>query len=442
MAALPGILSVSDANSPRNSTELDEGVTRATQVADDTEHAPDPAQPTAPGDRIVSLDALRGFALLGILVINIWYFSMPLVGGENPPLFGDFSGANYAAWFVSHVLFEGKFVTLFTVMFGAGIILFTESKERKGQPALTLHYRRTILLLLIGLGHAYLVWYGDILVVYALCALLAVLARNWRPRTLIVVGLLLLVIPFVLFVFMGAFVHEVPDEALQAWQPTDEQIQAEIDAYQGGWIDQMDHRIPTALAVHTSLFAMYHFWRTTGLIFIGMALFKTGVLSNERSERFYRRLLIGGGVVGLGLILTGVWYRSYHDWAFVESVFFAPQFNYWGSLALAGAYIAGIMLWCRHRSSGVVTSAFSAVGRTAFSNYLLQTVLATSIFYGHGLGLFASVSRAEQLGIVLLIWGIQIPLSMLWLRYFQFGPVEWVWRTLTYEKRQSLRERE
>ena len=394
--------------------------------------------PTAPEDRIVSLDALRGFALLGILVINVWLFSMPYASAEYPPLFGDFTGANYWAWFASHVFFELKFMTLFTVMFGAGIVLFTRSKERKGQPALRLHYRRTILLLLIGLGHAYLLWYGDILVAYALCGLLVVLARNWHPRRLVAVGFALLVLPSLLFLSLGMVVDQMPQDELDTFQPSDEAIQSEIDAYQGGWLDQMDHRVSTAIESQTVGFLLWSFWRLTGLMLIGMALFKLGVLSNERSERFYRALLVGGGVSGLALILAGVWYRHAHDWAFAESVFFAPQFNYWGSLLLAGAYVAGIMLWCRHRPDGLVTGAFAAVGRTAFSNYLLQTVLATTIFYGHGLGLFAQVSRAEALGVVVLIWAIQIPLSVLWLRYFRFGPVEWVWRTLTYGTREPI----
>ena len=398
--------------------------------------------PTAPADRIVSLDALRGFALLGILVINVWWFGMPMAASENPPVFGSFSGADYVAWFVSHVFFEMKFITLFTVLFGAGIVLFTESKARKGQPAMRLHYRRTGWLLLIGLGHAYLLWYGDILVAYALCALLAVFARNWNPKTLAIVGIFLLILPSLLFASLGFVAHELPEEDLAMWEPTDEQIQSEIDAYQGGWLDQMDHRLSTAIELQTVGFAFWTFWRTTGVMLLGMALFRWGVLSNERSRLFYLGLLVGGGALGLALILGGVWYRSYHDWAFVESVFFATQFNYWGSLPLAGAYVAGIMLWCHHRPAGVVTGSLAAVGRTAFSNYLLQTLLATSIFYGHGLGLFATMNRVELLGVVVLIWAIQIPLSVLWLRYFRFGPVEWVWRTLTYGERQPLRLRE
>lgn len=404
------------------------------------EPVPDTPRPTDPGDRIVSLDALRGFALLGILVINIGYFSMPLVSVEyDPTIYGDFTGFNYVAWLVSHIFFEWKFITLFTVMFGAGIVLFTESKERKGQPVLTLHYRRTLLLLLIGLGHAYLLWYGDILVAYALCALLAVWARNWRPRTLVAVGLVLLLIPSLLWIWMGLFIYEVPAEAIESFQPTEEQIQTEIDTYQGGWAEQMEHRVSTAFEWQTVGFATWTFWRTTGLILVGMALFKLGVLSNERSEQFYRRLLVGGLVLGLGLILAGVWYRSLNDWGFVENVFIGRQFNHWGSLALAGAYLAGIMLWCRHRVDGLVTGAFAAVGRTAFSNYLLQTVVGTALFYGHGLGLFGTLSRIELLGVVLFIWAIQILLSVLWLRYFRFGPVEWVWRTLTYGTRQPIR---
>ena len=147
----------------------------------------------------------------------------------------------------------------------------------------------------------------------------------------------------------------------------------------------------------------------------------------------------GTSLVGLALVLVGVWLREVFAWETVPVLTLAFQFNYWGSLHLATGYLAGIVLLCRWLQDGLVVQAFTAVGRTAFTNYLLQTVIATSIFYGHGLGLFGQLSLLELLGVVVLIWAIQIPLSMWWLGRFRYGPVEWVWRTLTYGQRQPIR---
>lgn len=409
---------------------------------------PPDARPTDPSDRIVSLDALRGFALLGILVINMWYFSMPLAGAVLPPTYGDFSGVNYLAWLVGNVFFEMKFVALFTVMFGAGIILFTQSKEQKGQAAFRLHYRRTFLLLLIGLGHAYVLWYGDILVSYALCGLVVVFAKDWAPKRLVWVGVAMVAIPSIIYlvssgVVLGlgdaSTVSDVEDGIEAELGLSEAAMTAEIDAYRGGWNEQLEHRIPTAFSQHSSQFFFWNFWHLGGLMLIGMALFKKGILSNDHSRSFYRRVLIYGMGIGLATTLAGVWYSHVVEWSMIHVLLLSIQFTYWGSLPLAAAYIAGVMLWCQWRPSGLVTTSLAAVGRTAFSNYLLQTVIATTVFYGHGLGLFGGITRIEGLALVVVIWAIQIPLSVIWLRYFRFGPVEWIWRTLTYGNRQPLR---
>jgi len=398
--------------------------------------------PTPPDDRILGLDVLRGFALLGILVINIWVFSMPFATLNNPTVYasampyGEFAGADYLVWLVGHVFAQRKFITLFTVMFGAGIILFTRSKP--SSRAIRLHYRRTVFLLLIGLAHAYLLWYGDILVPYALCSLGVVAARDWEPRMLARIGLLLIAVPALSYIAAGVSINSA--QTLASWAPSEAALLQEVETYRSGWVAQFDHRAPTAFTQQTSGFLGVTVWRTSGLMLCGMALFKWGVLSNERSTQFYRRLLAGGGLAGLLLTGGGVWYKEAVDWAAPEALFFGTQFNYWGSLFLAGAYIGGIMLFCRRFGGGIVTTALSAVGRTAFSNYLLQTLIATTIFYGHGLGLFGSVSRVEQFGFVVAIWTVQIVLSVVWLRYFQFGPMEWVWRTVTYGERQPLRK--
>ncbi|MEF8780327.1 MAG: DUF418 domain-containing protein [Haloferacaceae archaeon] len=397
---------------------------------------PDP-EPTPPSERIVSLDALRGFALLGILVINVRVFAMPEVTLLNPSAYGDFSGANYWIWFLGHVFAEKKFITLFSALFGAGVVLFTRSKERKGLPARRLHLRRMGWLVAIGLAHAYLLWYGDILVAYGLCGIVFVVARDWEPTRQATFGLAVLAVPSVTELLLA--VSADPAAIAAQWSPAASTISAEVAAYRGGWIAQMDHRVPTSFARQTTGFVSSTGWRVGGTMLLGMALFEWGVLTNERPERFYRRLAVGGGLVGLVTVLAGVWYIEANDWAAAAALPWR-QFNYWGSFPLAGAYVGLVMLYCRRRADGPVTRAFAAVGRTAFTNYLLQTVVATSVFYGHGLGLFGRVTRVEAFAFVLAVWAVQLPLSVLWLRYFRFGPVEWVWRVLTYRSVQPIRK--
>ena len=387
--------------------------------------------PTPPSERITSLDALRGFALLGILLINVWVFSMPEATLTTPTAYGDFTGANYWAWFVGHVFAQNKFITLFSALFGAGILLFTESKERKGQPAVRLHYRRTAVLIAIGLLHAYLLWYGDILVAYGVSAAVLILARDLEARQLAGLGVAFLSMYAGLLLF-AAFT--LGGSAL-LWEPAEAAIRQELATYRGGWIGQLDHRVPTAFRRQIGIFE--NFWQIGGTMLLGMALYRWGVLTGERSTRLYRRL-VGLGVVGVAIVVAGVAYIEANDWSADAGIFWL-QFNYVGSFLMAGGYVGLVMLYARRRPDGPVTRAFAAVGRTAFTNYLLQTVIATTIFYGHGLGLFGSVTRVEQYGIVVAIWAVQVPLSVLWLRYFRFGPVEWVWRTLTYGEAQPMR---
>ena len=404
--------------------------------------------PTDPSDRILAIDALRGFALLGILVINIWFFAMPMAGGIYPPAWGDFSGLNYVAWFMSHVFFYEKFMALFTMLFGGGVLLFTESKERAGQPVVRLHLRRIGWLFLIGLAHAYLLWYGDILVSYAICGAFVVFARHWSTRSLLVAAMVLVAVPSLILVGSGGVLLLTGDDSsIAAFEEPvmvgigadGDTIDAELAAYRGEWTDQQAHRVPTALELQTVQFVFGTVWRVTGMMLLGMALFKSGILSNDRSSRFYHRLIVAGGLLGFTLILAGVAYIEAHEWDLLRTFLFGVNFNYWGSIPLAIAYLGVIMAWCQGRPHHIATTSLAAVGRTAFSNYLLQTMLATTILYGHGLGLFGTLTRFELLGVVLLIWAIQIPLSVLWLTRYRYGPVEWLWRVLTYGERQPMK---
>ncbi|MFC7211929.1 DUF418 domain-containing protein [Natronoarchaeum sp. GCM10025321] len=394
-------------------------------------------RPTPPSERIVSLDALRGFALLGILLINIWVFAMPEDVLFNPNIYGDFTGVNYAAWLFTHIFAEGKFITLFTLLFGAGIILFTDSKERKGQEARSLYYRRTVWLIVIGLAHAHLLWYGDILVAYGVSGLWVITARGWPPRKLLLIGVGIFAVPSVLELFVA--VQSGAEAIAPQWDPAASVIQQEVETYRSGWVTQLEHRVPAAIQRETTGYVSYSFWRVSGLMLVGMALYKLGVFTHDRSTAFYRRLIAGGALGGFALILAGLVYISANDWSAGAALYWR-QFNYWGAPLVSSAYLGGIFLYAGRRSDGPITRALAAVGRTAFSNYLFQTVVATSIFYGHGLGLFGTFQRIELLGIVAGIWAVEVVLSVLWLRYYRFGPVEWVWRVLTYRRREPLRK--
>ena len=400
------------------------------------------SMPVAPQERIIALDFLRGFALLGILLMNIQSFSMPHAAYLNPAAYGDLTGVNRWVWIVAHILADNKFMTIFSILFGAGIVLITQKAEQKGHSAAKLHYKRTFWLLLFGLAHAYLLWHGDILVTYALVTLVVFLFRKLSPRWLLVLGMLAFSMATLLNMATAVSLPNFPHEALAGfqadWEPSAEMIAEETAVYQSGWLAQMAHRIPSAIAMQTAAFLFWGSWRAGGLMLIGMALYKLGVLTAERSNQFYRNLLLAGFGLGLPLVIIGIVRNFAAAWSLEYARFSGSQFNYWGSLGVSLGYIAIIILVVKSGKLVGIIRPFSAIGRTALSNYLFQTIVATFIFYGHGFGLFGQVERIWQLFIVFCIWGVQLIISPIWLHYYQFGPAEWLWRTLTYGKLQRM----
>lgn len=402
--------------------------------------------PVEHGERIAALDTLRGFALLGILVLNIQAFAMPGAAYLNPTAYGDLTGANLLVWIVSHVFFDQKFMTLFSLLFGAGIILFTTRAERHGARAGGLHYRRMGWLLAFGLAHAYGLWTGDILVTYAICGMVVYLFRRRSPATLFTLGLASIAIGSAIWIFLGWSMQFWPPEEVarlrdEDWAPVASRLQAELASYRGGWLAQMEHRVPDALMFQTFIFAIWGFWRAAGLMLIGMALFKLGIITGERSAAFYGRVLAIGFAIGLPLSGYGVSRNFAAGWG-VASFFYGSQWNYWASLFVSGGYMAMVILLLRAPAVAAVNARLAAVGRMAFTNYLMQTIVCTTIFYGHGFGLFGSVPRTGQALVVLAVWALQLAVSPIWLRHFQYGPFEWLWRSLTYGERQPFRRPE
>ncbi len=398
--------------------------------------------PSDRAERIQSLDVLRGFALLGILVVNIQSFSMVSAAYLNPTAFGDLTGANLAVWLFTYALFDNKFMTIFSMLFGAGIVLMADRADYRGRSAPGLHYRRVFWLILFGLLHAHLLWYGDILFLYGICGLIVYWFRGLRPIRLLVVGIALLTCASAISLFFGWSMQYWPPEALteftQNWQPPKDMVDAELATYRGGWIGQMSHRVPNALGFETFILLIWGFWRAGGLMLVGMALFKHGVFSAKRSKRSYVACIAIGTFVGLPIVLYGACQNFAADWDVRYSFFYGTQFNYWGSILVSLGFVGSVMLLCQSRVLPGVRRSLAAVGQTALTNYLLQTIICTTIFYGHGFGLFGRIERVGQLGIVMVICSCQLCIAPLWLKHFRFGPFEWLWRCLTYMKWQPL----
>jgi uncharacterized protein len=401
------------------------------------------ASPVNPSERIVSLDVLRGFAVLGILIMNVQSFSMIMASYINPSAFGDLTGLNRVVWTLSHVLADEKFMAIFSMLFGAGILMIAGRAEEKGLSAWSVHGRRSLWLIVFGLLHAYLLWYGDILVTYGICGLIVFAFRKARPGRLLISGLLVASVASLLYLGFGYSMQYWPPEAtenlMRSWLPDAEHVAEEIAAYQGGWLDQMSIRIPASMSLQTFVFLIWQGWRVTGLMLIGMALLKWGVLSAARSRRFYLTSMLIGFLAGYPLILLGVYRNFAAGWMLEYSMFYGPQLNYWGSILVAFGYVCMVMLLAQAARTGVLTRAFAATGRMAFTNYIMQTLICTAVFYGHGLGLYARMERKEQILLVFSIWILQLVISPVWLKHFRFGPLEWLWRSLTYGCRQPMR---
>lgn len=402
-----------------------------------------PTGPVPESERIVAIDVLRGFALLGILLVNIQSFSMPDATIFNPTAYGDLTGLNRWVWILTHVFVEQKFMTIFSMLFGAGILLMTRRVEEKGLSSVRLHRRRMLVLLAFGLMHAYLIWSGDVLVWYAMCGLLLYRLRKKDARSLVIWGLAMLAVASLLSLFFGWSMRYWPPDSVQelteSFQPSSEKIAEDLASYRGNWLREIVYRAPHSLQSQTFVFAIWGFWRAGGLMLIGMGLFKLGVLSARRSARFYALLAAIGALAGIPAIVYGTWANFDSGWDIRYSFFYGNQYNYWASVLVSFAWVALVMLVCKRGILAPVTTRLAAVGRTAFTNYLAQSLICTTIFYGFGLGLYGRVERKTQVLIVLGVWAVELVVSPLWLRRFRFGPFEWAWRSVTYGKRQPMR---
>lgn len=398
-------------------------------------------RPVADDQRLVGIDVLRGFALLGILVMNMKIYSMIGSAYFFPKSFGDLSGLNLIVWWGADLLANRKFMTLFSLLFGAGVLLQVARAEAAGRSFGGIYYRRLFWLWVFGMAHSYLFWDGDILVTYAWAGILLYPMRRFKARTLLIIAIVILMVGSGMNLAMGLSVPYWGEtdraDFVADWNPGPEEIASQLAAFRGSWLTEIQHRYPHVLEMHFMVIPFFLFWRAFGVMLLGMALFKWGLLEGRRLNT-YKVWLALGLLVGLPLSVWGAMRQFSSGWDPFSSFFLDSQFGYWGSLLVALGYAGLVFLVLSTGKLKGLSSRLGAMGRMALTNYLMQSVICTFIFFGRGLGLYGSVSRVEQMGIVLLVWIFQLWVSTWWLNRYRFGPMEWLWRSLSYWKRQPF----
>lgn len=398
------------------------------------------AGPITPGERLPILDALRGLAIFGILLVNIFFFSAPLY----LPMAGMEWGSgplDKAAELVVRFLVQGKFYSLFSFLFGLGFAIQLERAEARGARFVPLYRRRLLALLLIGLVHAYLIWMGDILTVYALLGFLLFFFRRRQPRTILIWALALLFIP-VLFA-AGMVASSGSSEGGGPFgSPEHYRILVELShqAYGEGTLGEiMAQRAQDAVFVtmgglfqSPQIFAMFLF----GAYFGRRRLFH----DLPQHLGLYGKIWRWGLVLGVAGNLVFTVVNEFVNPMAPSGLFVVGAAAYaFGAPALCFFYISSFVLLFQRPSWRARLGQLKPVGRAALSNYLLQSIVCTTIFYSYGLALYGKAGPALGVGLAVVIFALQIPLSRWWLRRFRFGPAEWFWRSLTYGKRQPLR---
>ena len=391
------------------------------------------SQPIDLKNRIHSLDLLRGFAVLGILIMNITSFSKISMAYMNPKIGAGLEGYNQYFHGFNFIFADTRFMSIFSMLFGAGVVLFTQRIEAKGKRVAALHYKRMFWLLLFGLIHAYFIWVGDILVAYAICGSLVFFFRKKSIRTLFIMAIILFLIP-IIFNFMTYY--GMPADELEStfafFHPTTKEIASQTKAMRGSYLEQMPLRMKEALGLQTVVFMLEMFWRASAMMLLGMILYRKGVLSAEKSTTYYKKMMWVGFVPGL--ILSGISlsqaYASEWNAAYVMNI--GANYKFVSGIFMALGYI-GLVIWCHKKGVFIkFQNRLRATGRMAFTNYIGMSVICTLIFNGHGLGLFGTLDRLEQFLIVISIWILILIISPLVLKNYRFGPLEWLWRKLTY----------
>lgn len=426
------------------------------------------AAPVAQSERITILDSLRGFAILGILLMNIGGFGMP---GDTFAL-GE-TGINYKTWYFISWIPDGTQRALFSMLFGAGILLFVRNVEKRTEGIRTADYffRRQLWLLVFALIDIFiLLWNGDILLDYALYGMLLFTFRNLSPKKLLIAAGVCLLLMLARenrdlyldkkVITRGEVVAALDTTKVKLTPKQEDRLEAMQDMKKSSSPEKRLKRIEkNKLIVNSGTYEEVYEWRTNRYIshlvqyiffeiwdvllfmFLGMAFFKMGIMTGEAPAKVYWWMLIIG--LGLGLLIAylqmqqEVAYR-YNRFEFTKNVSFS-FYQFHRALRSLGLFAILMLLY----KSGVFKWLFALmrpVGQMAFTNYLMQSIICGLIFNSYGLGLYGKLQRIEVYYVVGAVWLFQIIFCHIWFRFYRFGPFEWAWRSLTYWKRMPLRK--
>ncbi|HEY0648767.1 DUF418 domain-containing protein [Phenylobacterium sp.] len=382
---------------------------------------------SASAGRHLSIDAVRGFAVLGILLMNIVGMGLPSFAYIDPTYAGGSTGADMWTWAVNNVFTDGKMRALFTMLFGASTVLIADRAEAGTglSPAAT-HYRRMLWLLLIGLLHAVFLWFGDILVPYAIAGLIVFPFRKLSPRVQIAIGVAILV----LLLAKNAMGPGIPS-------PPPGAKAAELAGFRGDFLDATQARLNMLVLFYLIIHPFDTLPEAIGQMFIGMALFRVGFFTLGWSTRAYALTMAIGYLIAApftawlayGIQQSGFEPKTLHE------------LEVWQQLSrpfIALAHASVLLLMIRAGWLEVLTTRLAAAGRMAFSNYLMTSVITSLVFCGYGFGLYGELSRAQQLWVVAGVWAFILLWSRPWLARFHYGPFEWLWRSLVQWKPQPF----
>ena len=393
--------------------------------------------PVRESERIASMDVLRGFALLGIMLINIPSMAMITAARFYPYPYADTSRLDVWIWYATNIFIDGRFMAIFSLLFGAGTFLFTSHLEMKGSSSGYAYSRRLLFLLVVGLLHAYLVWDGDVLVSYALCGATIFWFRKCSAKWLVIWS--------AVFFMIGA-VFAAETFGIQSYiinlMPRQFSAAAEIAALRGGFFDQLPVRVSHSIYVQTVGFIASSYWRITTAMLIGMAFAKAKLFSQSaRTTVVARIFLFTGFGIGIAIASAGLAFRFMLAYTPQEGMLASQIGNYLSSVPVALGWVGLVLLLISSSIGHKISEKVAPIGRMAFTNYLLESLIGTAIFYGTGLGMFGKVHRGVLVLIVVGIWYVQLVLSDWWMEHFQFGPLEWIWRGFVYRKLSPIRRR-
>jgi uncharacterized protein len=440
-------------------------------------HVEHPATDTAPVDqllpvrtseRIASLDVLRGVSLQGILLLNITAFGLVFEAYDDPTVQGGAEGLDLVVWIINNMFFEGTMRAMFSMLFGVGMVLMTMRMEKRGGgiEIADIYYRRTILLILFGMFHAYfLLWVGDILYAYGLFGLLLFPLRKFKPNQLII-GAALLTLMGVTFEYCQykkniknfhlyeqaktySSPSDVPPEIQQgseAWEtfvgkkkPEPEEIQRNVDKMHGSYISMVlalasDNRMMQTVYNYT-----YNPFDVLPMMLLGIALYRLRVVTAKLRIRAYLTMAAIGYAIGLSINYYETMLLINSNFA-VQALAQAGVTYHLGRIALAFGHIGAVMIFCKLPIMNLLKRSLAAVGKMTLTNYVMDSVICGILFTGVGFSLYGQLQRHELFYIAICIWIFKMIASPLWLKFFLFGPLEWLWRSLTYMNIQPIKK--